>query len=221
MKFYTDNAMSLDFLNPINNSKDESQNKTIDRYDFQTKKDYNNSSALLDRQFAQVLYTTNYNIESELRNPEPCKQNKILKNNDIDKVINNNNKTLNDNNRTFNDDTGLLIKDIDLEIKEKYTINCSQKRKNLDWSDYRTPPKQINGQGFGNPNNYYQTRYGLDSRNDCLPSVRDADFEDREMVPIDAMLWNYGGINYQDDIRSGTSTRNYKKTNAKWANAKN
>lgn len=115
-----------------------------------------------------------------------------------------------------NDVTGILIKDVDSETREKYMMNCSQRRKNLDWSHYRAPPKQINGQGFGNPNNYHQTRYGLDSRHDCKGPLRDVDYKDREMIPLDSFLWNYKDVRYDTDIRLGVPTRTFKKANTNY-----
>lgn len=97
-----------------------------------------------------------------------------------------------------------------------YTMNCSARRHNLDWSHYRTPGKQANGQGFGNPNNYHHTRYGLISRNDASRPLRDYDYDDRNMIPKDAVMWNFHGINWQIDPRFGSTTRVHRKTNSQY-----
>jgi len=218
VKYYIDNNNSKSTL-PLD-SDNISDNLFYNKKSFDPNLD-------LNRQLSNKMYITDYDIESNLRKPETCyniddqlktfcKKNGNNKYDDVCTIGKRNYNIDLNNSKNVNYENEILIKDIDDITRDKYLLNCSQRRKTLDWSGYRAPPKQINGQGFGNPNNYHQVRYGLDTRHNNIEqniNVRDVDYKDREMIPIDTFMWNYSGIRYDIDIRSGISSRTYKKTN--------
>lgn len=223
MKFFSDTLDPLPMYNiaekyqeiNLNNSTRVTNNMT-------TRRDNEDlSGLLLDRQFASVLKGSD--LESRLQRPTNCNiTNKLHELEDIrtmNEISESGNKNLNknkssDNNNMLDSSFDLLInQNAYIELSNKYNVCCSERRKNLNWGDYRAPPQQTTGRGFGNPDNYEKTYIGIDSRMDgSYENPRSTDLKDRGVIPQDGFRINYGNVPYDSDPRSGSSTRTYKKT---------
>lgn len=170
----------------------------------------------LDRQFAPIMYGVDKDLETVLRNANNCKEREKYNYDEVSGIgssryeISKNAEESIDKNQmkgTFLIDQSAMAEQV------KFTNQfCSERKRNLDWSDYRAPAKQI-GQGFGNPEKYADTYLGLDSRlrvnsHEIDQNPRSVDMELRSMVPLDGFRINYAGIKYESDIRSGLQTRN-------------
>jgi hypothetical protein len=168
--------------------------KPIDRSEHITKKDqYTNlSSQLVDRQF------TLFGNESKMNISKPNNNNK---NNELDQFLSS---------------TELKLTEKDRDLYDKFNLNNSSKKKNLDFSFYQGPGKKANGQGFGIPEHYHKTYLGMDSRMNNLNNPRSIDFLDRGMIPQSGFMINYSKVPYDKDSRLGVSTRTYKKMETKF-----
>jgi len=97
-----------------------------------------------------------------------------------------------------------------IPLTENKNLDCSKKE--INWGDYYLFPT---GKSAGNPNDYNKTYVGVDTRNYSeYGTNRDIDLKERPFVPLESFRFNYGGLKYEDDLRSGISTRAYRKTNS-------
>jgi len=228
----------FDELNWLADGSYEQNSKAIDRPECSTcikkEKSNNLSSSLLERQFAPALYKTNLSLETDLRQPTYCNRpnnNNINMDNiggfNTDKINNyssfiepikevKEDKEDKEVNNLFVNNGLLLSKDEFNTLNDRFSINCSSRRKDLNWGDYRAPARQVAGTGFGNPENYHQVHVGADTRNDNFENPRNIDFQDRGMIPIESFKINYANLPYETDIRNGVSTRTYKKSNSQF-----
>jgi len=179
-----------------------------------------NPDYLWERQF-NYINSSNINPTENMDVIYPLCKSKVneFKPNDVSDITNLN---LVENLQNTSFDDSLLIKnnlfDNDLLFeKNKFNIMCSQKKKNINWGDYRTPPRQVAGQGFGNPEHYERTYIGLDSRTlTGFNHVRDTDISDKQIIPLDSFYRNFVDVKYENDSRSGVSTRTYEKNMLKF-----
>ena len=235
LKFYEDNTnpMPIELAKPsaVGNWGADGTFRPINKKLTTESRAPNQPTGTLDRYLAPILYKTEIDIDTSLRYPEDC--NRPRDHYDMDKIhgIDNDKYSLigdpisqGTNEGHISDmrkDNVFLINDPDFKaLADKYNINCSERRKNLDWSDYRAPPKQTS-QGFGNPENYQDIHLGLDSRiktSTGYEDPREVDLGDRTMIPVDAAMINYKGIKYEDNARAGIQTRNYKKVDTSFNN---
>lgn len=215
MKYYNDTLQPTPFL-PENKSvslPDTNQSSRITNINLtNTRKDkYDISGILLDRQFASVLRGSE--LESNLLHPQDCNVTDRTYNLDNIKGINENTSDMLNKSDMLNTSYGLLLDEVSyLELSKKFNVSCSERRRDLNWADYRAPPQQTTGRGFGNPDKYNQTYVGINSRNDNqLENPRDIDLQDRNVIPKEVFKINYANVPYDHDLRGGVSTRTYKK----------
>lgn len=194
---------------------------------------------ILDHQFAPITektYRTDYSLENDLKKSYTCRRSSITQNislnnfsNNViepkidlnsdfkpsDLVINNNVMSMlniGQNMKPINSSNTLLSKNEFDDLTGYYGINCTQKKKDLDHSDYFPPAYQMNGRGFGNPENYKDTYLGEPSRLFRGENIRSKDMTERTMIPIDSFRINYSNIPYENEVRGGVMTRTYKKS---------
>ena len=199
---------SLKYSTQIDRSENTSQKNNIDI-----------SNALLNRQIIPVtLYGSP--IEQSIRNPDDCYKN--MRNYDINQVIGHNQNLLSSNQETIRSNikksdhsvvnsNGLLTQQELAELQNKYSNTCGTRKKDLNWAGYFMPANQNGGRGFGNPENYHQTRLGIDTRMDNRENARNIDIAHRAMVPLEGFRINYANIPYEQDTRCGISTRTSKR----------
>lgn len=205
MKYYNDTIKPTANYNVDTNLVDVNLN-TIKESNINTRREkYELSTVLLDRQFAGMLQGSE--LESNLIKPQDC----LAK--DRSYLTDNINNNVNLSNNTLDSAYGLLLDEKSYkELSNKFNISCSAKKQNTNWGDYRAPPQQTNGRGFGNPSDYDKTYLGVDSRNDRnQDNSRDIDLKDRNIIPLDSFRINYANLAYDLDSRCGVSTRTYKK----------
>ena len=169
-------------------------------------KDTTNKLVSLDRQFAPVINSVDRDLETVLRNADNCKDMRRERYN-YDEVLGIGSSRYEvtkraEENVSNNKMKGTFLIDQPKMAEQVKITNqfCSERKRNLDWSDYRAPAKQV-GQGFGNPENYSDTYLGLDSRlrvnqQEIEQNPRSVDMELRSMVPIDGFRPNFAGIKY-------------------------
>lgn len=154
-------------------------------------------------------YSTDMDISNKLSGRDKIKVEYI------DNIVGANNKF--DESNINN--TGFLVEQKEMaEYVKTFNKFNYDRRKNLDWSEYRTPAKQT-GQGFGNPNDYSDIHIGLDSRlrknpDEIYNNPRNVDLQTHHMIPPEQMMINYAGVQYQSDIRAGSQTRAQRKVNS-------
>lgn len=157
-----------------------------------------------------------YDLDNIIGHKSSIIENSIMQSAPVSNDNTNNNLLLNDTAlfASSNDiKTNLLMdKQTYDNLVDRNTLYCSDKKKNLNWANYRMPPKQSSGHGFGNPNNYSERYLGIDTRADDKESSRNIDITERSLLPIDTMMINYNGIKHDENIRNGQSTRIYKKS---------
>ena len=147
-----------------------------------------------------IMYKNDNDIESNLQRPN-----------------NYNNECLKKNSK-LNNINGLLLDEADTKtLNDRFNINCSR-RKEINYGDYKTPPNQSNGSGFGNPEKYHETYVGINTRIDLTENSRNIDLKDRNIIPLDSFKINYADIPYNTDSRCGISTRTYKKSQINFEN---
>jgi hypothetical protein len=192
-------------------------------------REVNEKNVSYDRQFVPILYQVDRDLETDMRNAS-CKT-RIRGGYDMDQIVgigggkftvrDVNEKEESKPNQMRN--TFLIDDPAFKEAAEVYNINCSERRRNLNWADYRAPAKQTS-QGFGNPENYVGIRLGQDTRlrtdREINENPRGVDLLDRSMIPLDSTMINYAGIEYDKDIRSGIQTRAFKKVDTSFENYK-
>jgi hypothetical protein len=163
--------------------------------------DNNNfSEKLLNRQFSYLLNGSD--IENYLKIPNNSAPPNIC--NTYNEPNNFNQSELLINN---NDYSNLLI---------KYNIKCNEYKKDINWGDYYLSLGQkTNGRGIGNPNNYYKTYIGIDTRSDPnIDNIRCLDMQDKYTIPLDSFRINYGALDYSNNTRNGISTTRERRAQA-------
>lgn len=96
------------------------------------------------------------------------------------------------------------------------SYSCSQRKRSLDWGDYRAPANQNTGRGFGNLVDWDKLYLGQDTRNDPLVwSARNIETTNLAMLPLDVTRIDYATNTdrYNDDLRNGIDTRYLNKKN--------
>jgi hypothetical protein len=189
--------------------------QSIDRGVYSSKKNVDVNNMLLSRQLlpATLVGTNN---EQKTRIPDSCMN--FERNIDMNNVLGHNESLLGDsikiNGKFGNLNAMDIMTDDDIKLlSAQYNNTCSQRKKDLNFGDYMLPGNHVSGRGFGNPNNYYKTYLGQDTRLNNQNNPRSLDFEDRMMVPLSGFRIDYANIPYSQDIRSGVSTRTSKKVN--------
>lgn len=187
--------------------------------DATTERSMTNKTVLLDRQFAPIIYNVDRDLENNLRTSDICNSNRREHYNydNIEGIGSHKQISNLDSSKNINKmKSDFLIDQPEMaEQVKSFNKVCSERRRNLDWSSYRAPAKQI-GHGIGNPDNYSETYIGQDSRlrsnqQEIELNPRNVDLELRSMVPLDGFKINYSGVPYDQDIRSGMQTRTQKK----------
>lgn len=103
-----------------------------------------------------------------------------------------------------------IDKIIDASIEANKSLACSQKHHSLDWGDYRAPPVQTTGRGFGVLEDWDKLRLGQDTRNDPLAwNPRSIETTNLAMLPLDGLKIDYISNleRYDTDLRAGMDTR--------------
>jgi hypothetical protein len=189
--------------------------QSVDRGVYNSKKNVDVNNMLLSRQITPTTLIGSDN-EKKIRIPDSCMQSD--RNINMDNVLGHNESLLGDSIKVNGKFGNLNITDImtqdDIKsLSDQYNDTCSQRKKDLNFGDYMLPGNRVSGRGFGNPNNYHKTYLGQNTRSNNQNNPRSLDFEDRMMVPLSGFRIDYTNIPYDQDIRSGVSTRTSKKVN--------
>lgn len=217
IKFYTRDISDLSFLSDnasyYNGNIDMSASNF---WDASGKFIPGNKNETISNAIPNKQYKNDVNIENKLR--QPCSNNN---NNSSFKNHNKSNKYASIDTEIKSESTKILNENLTSETPIIDTnnniindlpknISCSQRKHSLDWSNYRAPPVQITGRGFGIVDDWDKLYIGQDTRNDIKANnPRLIETTNLAMLPLDGFRINYSTNldRYETDLRSGIDTR--------------
>lgn len=203
IKFYTQDISDLSFMS--DNASYLSGNIEMSAPNlWDAAGNYKQNSSIKDLQ--KKVYKTDIDTENKLRQPcsvnnkyaSPEKYAKSSKYAELTKIIDDGQGTP-------------VINTIDNAINNlPNNMSCSQRKHSLDWGDYRAPPVQTVGRGFGILDDWDKLYIGKDTRNDMKTNnPRSIETTNLAMLPLDGFKINYSTNldRYETDLRSGMDTR--------------
>lgn len=201
VKFYTQDISDLTFLSDIAPYTSGDINMSAPNL-WDAEGTYRPNNTIQQNKF----YIPNIDTENKLR--QPCSDNNYLSNPEKHSKS----SRYAELTQIKDDSTGTPVIDTVNNAVNNLPNNmsCSQRKHSLDWADYRAPPAQTTGRGFGILEDWDKLYIGQDTRNDGKTNnPRSIETTELAMLPLDGFKIDYTTNleRYETDLRSGMDTR--------------